>query len=71
MSDLEMFVMWLGIFLGFVCLVVAAGGYRLGWSRKVWVGLIVAAIVFLTVLPIVAALTMGLSAGPSPLVGGS
>ncbi|WP_333619791.1 hypothetical protein [Dietzia sp.] len=63
MSNFEMFMMWLGIFLGFVCLVVAAGGYRMGWSKRAWVGTIVLAVVFLTVFPIIAALTMGLSQG--------
>lgn len=70
MSTLEMLLMWLGIFLGFVCILVAAGGYRMGWQKKTWIGWIVVAIVFLTVLPIIAALTMGLSDGRSEFLGG-
>lgn len=70
MTTFEMFLMWLGIFLGFVCILVAASGYRMGWKKQTWIGWIIASIVFLTVLPIIAALTMGLSSGRSELLGG-
>lgn len=63
MTGPEMFLMWIGILLGFICIVVAAGGYRMGWSRKVWIGWIVAALFFLTVIPVATALTLGLSPG--------
>lgn len=66
--------MWLGILLGFICIVVAAAGYRMGWQRRTWIGWMIAAIVFLTVIPVVTALALGLSPGigPEPLqVGGS
>ena len=63
MSMPGMIGMFLCILIGFVCMVTAAGGYRAGWRTPVWVGWIVAAFLFLTVIPVVLALTIGLSAG--------
>lgn len=63
MSTTQIFVMWLEILVGFACVVVAAAGYRRGWQRRTWIGWLVAAVVFLTVIPVTTALTLGLSSG--------
>ncbi|MFL0580611.1 hypothetical protein [Dietzia sp. 179-F 9C3 NHS] len=63
MSTSAMIWMFLCILVGFVCMVVGAGGYRRGWRQPVWIGWVVAAFFFLTVIPVVLALTIGLSHG--------
>lgn len=55
--------MFLCILVGFVCMVTAAGGYRRGWRQPVLIGWVVAAFLFLTVIPVVLALTIGLRHG--------
>lgn len=63
MTTTDMIWMFVCILIGFVCMVTAAGGYRAGWRRPVWIGWLVAAFVFLTVIPVSQALTIGLSPG--------
>lgn len=55
--------MFLCILVGFVCMVTAAGGYRAGWRTRTWIAWTVAAFLFLTVIPVILALTIGLSPG--------
>ena len=63
MSSTEMIWLFLCILVGFACMVTAAGGYRAGWRQPVWLGWIAGAFLFLTVVPVVLALTIGLSHG--------
>lgn len=63
MSTGGMIGMVLCIFAGFVCMVVAAGGWRAGWRTPVWVAWVVAAFLLLTFIPLVMALTIGLAHG--------
>lgn len=63
MSSTAMIWMFLCILVGFVCMVAGAGGYRAGWRQPVWIAWVVAAFLFLTVIPVVLALTIGLSHG--------
>ena len=63
MTNSEMIWMFLGIVIGFVCIVVAASGFRMGWRRRTWIGWLIAAFVFLTVIPVAQALTAGISPG--------
>ena len=63
MTTSAMIWMFVCILVGFICMVTAAGGYRAGWRRPVWMGWIAAAFVFLTVIPVFQALTIGLSPG--------
>ena len=53
--------MILCILVGFVCMIAAAGGYRAGWRQPVWIAWTVGAFLFLTVVPVFLALTIGLS----------
>ena len=53
--------MFLCILVGFVCMIAAAGGYRAGWRQPVWIAWTVGALLFLTVVPVFLALTIGLS----------
>ena len=55
--------MFLCILVGFVCMVTGAAGYRAGWRQGVWIGWVVAAFLFLTVIPVTLALTIGLRYG--------
>src|SRR5699024_8512324 len=59
--------MFLCILVGFVCMIAAAGGYRAGWRQPVWIAWTVGAFLFLTVVPVFLALTIGLS--PPPCTG--
>ena len=59
MSTQSMIWMVVLILIGFICMVTAAGGYRAGWRQPVWIGWTVAAFLFLTVIPVAQALTMG------------
>ncbi|NLD84885.1 MAG: hypothetical protein GX636_03065 [Actinomycetales bacterium] len=63
MSTSAMIWMFLCILTGFVCMVTGAAGFRAGWRQHVWIGWVVAAFFFLTVLPVVLALTIGLKHG--------
>lgn len=63
MSNSAMIWMFVCIVIGFVCMVTAAGGYRAGWRKPVWIGWLVVAFVFLTVIPVSQALTIGLQPG--------
>lgn len=61
MTTGAMIWLFLCILVGFVCMLTAAGGYRAGWRQPVWIGWIVGAFLFLTVVPVTLALTIGLS----------
>ena len=63
MTTGQMIWMFVFILIGFICMVTAAGGYRAGWRQPVWIGWTVAAFLFLTVIPVSQALTMGLQHG--------
>lgn len=63
MSNSAMIWMFLCILVGFICMVTAASGYRAGWRQPVWIGWTVAAFLFLTVIPVSQALTIGLQHG--------
>ena len=63
MSTNAMIRMSVCILIGFICMVTAAGGYRAGWRQPVWIGWTVAAFLFLTVIPVTQALTIGLQHG--------
>ncbi|HMT48560.1 hypothetical protein [Dietzia sp. UBA5065] len=63
MSTIGMIGMFLCILVGFICMVTAAGGFRAGWRQPVWISWTVAAFLFLTVVPVVLALTIGLRHG--------
>ena len=63
MTTTDMILMFLCILVGFICMVTAAGGYRAGWRQRTWIAWIAAAFVFLTVVPVFQALTIGLSPG--------
>lgn len=63
MTTTSMIVMFVGILIGFICMVTAAGGFRAGWRKPVWISWTVAAFVFLTLVPVSQALTMGLQHG--------
>ena len=59
MSTGAMVGMFVCILVGFLCMVAAAAGYRAGWRAPVWIGWTVAAFLFLTVVPVALALTIG------------
>lgn len=63
MSNSAMIWMFLCVLIGFICMVTAASGYRAGWRQPVWIGWTVAAFLFLTVIPVSQALTIGLQHG--------
>lgn len=63
MSIAAMVWLFACIFVGFACMVTAAGGYRAGWRQPVWIGWTVAAFLFLSVVPLVLALTIGTTHG--------
>lgn len=63
MTTSAMIWMFICILIGFICMVTAAGGYRAGWRQPVWIGWTVAAFLFLTVIPVSQALTIGLQHG--------
>lgn len=55
--------LFLCILIGFICMVTGAAGFRAGWRQQVWIGWVVAAFLFLTVIPVVLALSVGLQHG--------
>lgn len=63
MTTNAMIWMFACIFVGFICMLTAAGGYRAGWRQPVWIGWLVVAFLFLTVIPVSQALTIGLQPG--------
>ena len=63
MSTSAMIWMFLCILIGFICMVTAAGGFRAGWRQPVWLSWTVAAFLFLTVIPVILSLTIGLQHG--------
>ncbi len=63
MSNTAMILLFLCILVGFVCTVAGVSGFRAGWRQPVWIGLLAAALLFLTVIPVSLALTIGLSHG--------
>ena len=63
MSTQAMIWMIVLILIGFICMITAAAGYRAGWRQPVWISWTVAAFLFLTVIPVAQALTIGLSHG--------
>lgn len=63
MTTSAMIWMFLCILVGFICMVTAAAGYRAGWRQPVWISWTVVAFLFLTVIPVAQALTIGLRHG--------